>query len=295
MMMRPAYALVTAARNEEQYIRNTLQSVVEQTLPPKVWVIVSDGSTDRTDDIVREYIAGSGFIRLVRIDNRAERDFSSKVFALHAGYNDVTDLAVDYVGFIDADVALPGNYYEQLLARFAAHPRLGLAGGAIVEERNGSWERRYADSLKDVGGQMPLFRRKCYDDIGGFLPLRWGGEDAAANVLARRAGWDVRVFTELQVRHYRHTGTADMSVYGARLRNGREDYFLGYHPLFEMGKAMHRILEPPYVFGCILRLCGYFWPWLKGETPMVDEDFVRHVRGQQLRRLFAMASGRSAM
>jgi glycosyltransferase involved in cell wall biosynthesis len=279
------YILITAARNEEAYIRNTLKSVVSQTRPPKAWIVVSDGSTDRTDELVRGFASRHDFIRLLRLDNQSERSFSSKAFALNAAYESVRQLEFDFVGILDADISLPVDYYEQLVIRFHANARLGLAGAAIVEQRGGRWDLRAADSMIDVGGQMQLFRRRCYEDIGGIAPLRWGGEDTAANIMARRNGWEVRVFAELHARHHRHTGTEGASVCRSRFRGGMCDYFIGYHPLFELVKCVRRIAEPPYVIGSILRLCGYFWPRLNGQIPSMPADFIDYLRRSQIQRL----------
>jgi glycosyltransferase involved in cell wall biosynthesis len=284
-MQSNAYVLMTAARNEERHIRKTLQSVVDQTQLPKRWLVVSDGSTDLTDQYVRDFAGRYSFIRLLRLDNAGERSFSSKSFALNAGYAEIRDVEYDFIGILDADVSLPPNYYEQLLAKFDMQPRLGVAGGVIVEARRGEWQRRYSDSIDDVAGAIQFFRRKCYEDTGGFMPLKWGGEDAAANAIARQKRWQVRTFTQLRAYHHRPTGTAGASVRGARFREGAQDYFLGYHPLFELGKCLRRLLEPPYFTGSLLRLCGYCWPRIQGEPPTAPAEFVRDLRQQQMRRL----------
>jgi glycosyltransferase involved in cell wall biosynthesis len=278
------YVLITAARNEEAYIRKTLQSVVNQTHLPKAWIIVSDGSTDCTDDIVRDFASRYSFIRLLCVDNNTERSFSSKVFALNAGYAKVKNVEFDFVGFLDADISLPDDYYEQLIARFAMNSRLGLAGGAIVEQCEGQWQPRDTDRLIDVSGQMQ-FRRECYEDVGGFPPLRWGGEDTAANLIARQKGWQVQVFPDLRIRHLRHTGAAAASRFRARLRGGRRDYFMGYHPMFEVAKCIRRVIERPYVIGSVLRFCGYMWPCLTRQRPAMPADFIEHLRRGQIARL----------
>jgi glycosyltransferase involved in cell wall biosynthesis len=280
------YVLITAARNEESYIRKTLESVASQTRLPKAWIIVSDGSTDRTDEFVSDFAACHKFTQLLRLDNASERSFASKAFALNAAYEHLKDIQFEFVGILDADISLPPDYYAQLIARFGANPCLGLAGAAIVEEcAGGRWELRSVDSLLDVGGQMQLFRRRCYEQIGGIAPLRWGGEDTAANVMARRKGWEVRVFADLRACHHRPTGTEGTSVCRSRFRGGMCDYFIGYHPLFELAKCIRRISEPPYVTGSVLRLCGYFWPFVSRQRPSMPADFIDYLRRHQMQRL----------
>ncbi|HEY2384480.1 MAG TPA: glycosyltransferase family A protein [Terriglobia bacterium] len=285
------YLLITAARNEEAYIRKTLESVVSQTQWPVRWLIVSDGSTDRTDELVLEFALRYDFIQLLHLENGSTRSFSSKAFALNAGYDAIKHLAFDWLGFLDADISLPANYYEVLMTMFNTQPDLGLAGGTIVENRNGQWEVRASHSLTDVGGQMQLFRRKCYDDVGQFVPLQWGGEDTVANFLARRRGWQVHVFHDLRVCHHRQTGTEGATVCRARFRNGLCDYYLGYHPIFELAKCFRRLFEPPWGIGSLLRFCGYTWPVLLQQKPSMSADFVRYIRRRQIQKLLLRAGG----
>jgi hypothetical protein len=287
-MRNKEYVLITAARNEEAHIRKTLESIVNQTRRPKAWIVVSDSSTDRTDEFVRVFAARYDFIRLLRLDNRSERSFSSKAVALNAAYRNLRHLQFDFVGILDADITLASTYYEQLLARFDANSRLGLAGAAIVEDTGGHWELRSGDSLIDVGGQMPLFRRECYEDVGDFVLLRWGGEDTVSNVMARLKGWEVRVFPELRACHHRRTGTAGASIFRARFRDGMSDYFMGYHPLFEMAKCVRRIVERPYMVGSVLRLCGYIWPRLSRQRPAMPAAFIDYLRRYQIQRLLGL-------
>lgn len=284
-MRTDRYVLITAARNEDAYIRNVLESIVAQTCLPDMWLIVSDGSTDRTDELVRDFAKCHHFIRLLRLEDGRQRSFSSKALVLNAGYDEIRDREFDFIGFVDADVSLPANYYERLLNQFEADARLGLAGGAIVEQNGGEWALRSGDSLVDVGGQMQLFRRRCYEDVGSFEPLQWGGEDTVANLRARAKGWKAVVFRTLRVRHHRRTGTAGATVYRARFRNGMCDYYMGYHPLFEFAKCIRRIAEPPYAIGSILRIGGYIRPALTGQRPAMPADFVKYLRSYQLKKL----------
>jgi hypothetical protein len=280
------YALITAARNEESYIRNTLEAVINQKRHPRRWLIVSDGSTDRTDEFVRDFARRYKFIELVHLGSAATRSFSSKAFALNTAYDAIRQDEFDFIGILDADVSVPRDYYDELIARFQSYPRMGLAGGIIVEESDGRWKLRGTDSLKDVSGAIQFFRRRCYDGIGGLIPLRWGGIDTASNVMARQKGWDVRIFPELPVRHHRPTGTADVSPHRSRFRGGMRDFSLGYHPLFEMGKCFRRIFELPYITGSAFGLCGYIWAALTEHKPAMPVDFIRYLRQQQTLQMF---------
>jgi poly-beta-1,6-N-acetyl-D-glucosamine synthase len=284
-MSNKSYALITAARNEEAYIETTLKAVVAQTRLPYVWIIVSDGSTDHTDDIVRDYARRFEFIRLLRLDNNGARAFSNQAVAANRGYEEIRELPFDFVGYLDADISFAPEYYENLLMRFAANPRLGIAGGEIVEKKRTRYEPRGGNSPGEVAGAVQFIRRECYEDIGGLTPLRWGGHDAVANVMARRNNWEVQTFSDIPALHHRPTGTAGATVTRARFREGMQDYFMGYHLLFEAAKCLSRVGEAPYVVGSFLRLCGYLWPWIKGEGQTVPPDFIDYLRRHQLRRM----------
>ncbi|HYR88200.1 MAG TPA: glycosyltransferase family 2 protein [Terriglobia bacterium] len=286
-MRNSTYVLITAARNEEGYIRRTLQAVVDQKRLPRTWVIVSDGSTDRTDELVMHFARSHHFIQLVRLRQKGARAFSSQACASNEGYKRIKHAEFDFVGFLDADISFSPNYYEELLEKMEANPRLGIAGGVIVEDHgSGRFDVRYGDSADHVAGAIQCFRRECHDDIGGLIPLRWGGHDAVANAMARRKGWEVRAFSDLRAFHHRPTGTAGTTIRRARFREGMQDYFMGYHLLFEVGKCIRRAIEPPYLAGSVLRLSGYLWPGLTRQKPMVTEDFAQYLKKQQMRRLF---------
>jgi glycosyltransferase involved in cell wall biosynthesis len=283
-MMDKSYVLVTAARNEEAFIEKTIQSVICQSVLPQKWVIVSDGSTDRTDEIVRKYTVKYDFIQLVCVRTCSNRNFASKVNAINAGYKQVKNTEYDYLGILDADVSFEVSYYESVLAKFNQNIKLGIAGGIIIDVCDGKFNKKYT-SPESVSGAIQLFRRQCYEQIGGYIPLEDGGVDAVAEVMARMKGWQTRAFSELKVFHYRRMGTKGRNIYSVRFRQGREDYLLGYHPLFELAKCLLRIKEKPYFVGSLLWIWGYYWPWLSKIKREIPDDIVRYLRQEQLRRL----------
>jgi glycosyltransferase involved in cell wall biosynthesis len=284
-MPNKTYALITAARNEDRYIEATLKAVVAQTRKPAIWLIVSDGSTDRTDEIVQTYAAGNEFISLLHLSNGPLRAFSNQAKASNRGYEAIKCLEFDFVGFLDADISFAADYYERLLARFHANARLGVGGGQIVEPGRYGFQPRPANSLHEVAGAVQFFRRECYDAMGGLTPLRWGGQDTVANAMARRIGWEVQTFSDLDAMHHRPTGTAGTTMTRACFREGKQDYFIGYHPVYELGKCIRRIGTQPWVIGSLMRLCGYVWPGITRKTRAVPGDFVRYLRQEQRRRM----------
>jgi biofilm PGA synthesis N-glycosyltransferase PgaC len=281
-----SYVLITPARNEERYVRNTMNSVVSQTVLPEKWVIVSDGSTDRTDDIVAEYARKFDFIKLLRVEAGKQRTFGSKVNAIKYGVEQLKDVKYEFIGNLDADISFEPEYYERMLKAFQDNAKLGVAGGVVLDLHEGRLIKRGGDT-NHVAGAVQLFRRECYEAIGGYAPVKAGIEDTVAEVMARMIGWEVKSFPEIKVIHHRRTGTEGQSIYSARFRMGQQDYFLGYHPLFEIAKCVYRIKERPYVIGSLFWMCGYFWSALRRDTRTVSVGFIRYLRREQMNQLWS--------
>jgi poly-beta-1,6-N-acetyl-D-glucosamine synthase len=289
-----AYVLVTAAHNEEAYIEGLIQSIVRQTLKPKQWVIVSDASTDRTDEIVQRYAAEHPFIRLHRNDGGHRHNFAAKDFALQAGYDCLKETPFDFIGILDADISLEPDYFASLLRAFDDDPSLGLTGGFIYEKSGGEFTSRGGNRTWSVAGATQIFRRECYEGIGGYTPLKYGGSDWCAEVSARMKGWTVRAIPELKVFHHRPTGTArNLPRYLFHL--GRMDYSIGCHPLFEVVKCLGRLGGRPFVLGAFARLAGFFWSYLIRANRTVSAEFISFLRKEQRQRLLpAFITHRSA-
>lgn len=278
------YVLVTPARNEEAFIEKTLQSVTRQSVLPQKWVIVSDGSTDRTDEIVTEYAQRYPFIQLVRKTADKKRTFSSKVYAFRTGYAQLQGIDYDFIGMLDADVSFGPDYYENILRKFHQDDSLGLAGGIRYDLCNGKFVRVLC-AKNSVGGPYQLFRRQCFEAIGGFTPIKIGGEDAVAEINARMHGWRVESFPEYKVYHYRRTGTATKSALGVHFQNGVKCYLLGYHPLFHLVKSVYRIKDRPVFFGSLWLLAGYIYAAIRHLPRPVTKDMMHFLRTEQLVRV----------
>ena len=287
------YALVTPARNEAKFIANTIESVVSQTVRPKKWVIISDGSTDGTDEIVSSFAKEHEFICFVRVSGSGKRSFSSKVNAFKASYEQLTDVQFDYVGNLDADITLAPNYFEKVMQRFQANSRLGIGGGIIQELVNDKFTEQRI-SLNSVAGAVQMFRRHCYEEIGGYIPLRFGGVDSAAEIVARMHGWEVRTFSELGVHHHRPVGSGAGGIIKANFRYGRSHYSLGYHPLFELLRCSYKLADRPFVIGSLLMVCGYLWSFATREEKELPEEAVRYLRSEQIGRLRTLRLERAA-
>ncbi len=281
------FVLVTAAYNEESYIERTIQSIVAQSSVPSRWAIVSDGSTDRTDEIVNDYASRYPFIQLVRITEEHPRNFAAQVYAINRGCKHLQNEIYDYIGNVDADVSFELDYFGKILERFEQDPKLGIAGGYIFERRNGVFETRPMNSENSVAHAVQMFRRECFESIGGYTALPYGGPDWYIQVQARMQGWHVRAFPDLPVQHYRPTGGADRPFPGL-FRQGRMDHSLGSYPPFELMKVIRRFRAKPYVVGSLVRLSGFAWGYLTNEKRLVSDEFVRYLRTEEKARLLGI-------
>jgi glycosyltransferase involved in cell wall biosynthesis len=279
--------LVTPARNEAQFIEKTLSSVIAQSVLPLEWVIVSDRSTDGTDDIIKKCAAQNGFIRFVRREATEERDFSSKVQAVRLGLSHLQSQIYGLIGFLDADLSFNSDYFAQILEMFQSDARLGVAGGICYERSGDNWSPVRTAVKWSVSGGMQMFRRDCYEGIGGYLPLEKGGIDTVAEVMARMMGWSVMTNPKLVVLHYRSMGTAKGGVLRARFVSGWREYTVGYDPVFVLVKSLARFTEWPYIIGALCRLAGYLSAWWRTRGPVVPEAMIRFLRGEQRARLLS--------
>ena len=278
------YVLVTPARNEEANIERTINAVVSQTVLPQKWVIVSDGSTDRTDEIASGYTGKHPFIQLLRAGEKGQKDFGSKVRAFQAGYSELRGTEYDFIGNLDADVTFDVRYFETILEKFRSNPKLGIGGGLIFDLVGDRFVRQLTSS-NSVSGAVQLFRRQCYEAVGGFVPMRMGGVDSAAEIMARMHGWEVQTFPEIHVHHHRRTTTGAKTVFESRFRGGMTNYLLGYHPLFQLASSFYRIIEQPYFIGSICTLVGFGWSCLRRDKRTLPDDVVAFLRAEQMARI----------
>jgi biofilm PGA synthesis N-glycosyltransferase PgaC len=279
----PSYVLITPARNEAEYIELTLKSVVAQTVPPLRWVIVSDGSTDGTDDIVRKYTANHPWIELVRMPERRERNFAGKAIAVSTGQKKLGELQYGVIGNLDADVSFDPDYFAFLMDRFAENRKLGVAGTAF-REGNLSYNYEFV-GIEHVSGMCQMFRRECFEEIGGYAAIRSGGIDLIAVLSARAKGWETRTFVEKSFVHHRSQGGALHTGLRERLHMGRKDYLLGNHPLWEIFRSVYQMAHRPYLIGGFLVLAAYFWNAIRGVERSIPDELMAIRRSDQLKRL----------
>jgi glycosyltransferase involved in cell wall biosynthesis len=288
------YALVTPARNEADLIEQTLRSVVAQTVLPSKWVIVSDGSTDGTDEIVKRYASQYSWIELVRMPERRDRQFAAKAHAFNAGCARLKDVPFDIIGNLDADITFDRDYLAFLLDQFSANPRLGVAGTPFVEDHDRTDKHTYAHQFADashVSGACQMFRKKCFDEVGGYIPVRAGAIDWIAVTTARMKGWQTRTFTEKVCFHHRKLGVGSGSHGKLRMRfhYGRKAYSVGGHPVWECLRGVFQMRQKPFVLGGLWFIAGYVSAALRGADRVVSPELMQFHRAEQmgrLRRLF---------
>lgn len=283
-----AYALITPAHNEAAMIGRTIESVLRQDPLPARWVIVDDASTDDTAQIVARYAARSPVIRLMNLARGGAASFAAKARAVQAGREELAGVDCGFIGVLDADVTFEPDYFARILERFQQQPKLGVASGLVVDVDSTSAMWAHSD-LETVFGAIQLFRRECFEQIGGYLPLR-GGVDTVAVLMARMKGWETRTFPDIRVIHHRPGGTG--SPWRLRFHQGRIEYEYGMHPLYALVRSVYRMREPPWGISSCLRLAGYASGWMSRRPRPVPPEFVDYVRREQTRRLFG--SGRRA-
>jgi glycosyltransferase involved in cell wall biosynthesis len=286
----PNYALITPARNESDYIELTLKSVVAQTLLPRRWVIVNDGSTDNTAEIASRYAAMHPWIELVQMPERRERHFAGKAYAVNAGRERLSGLQYDVIGNLDADVSFSPDYFEFLMARFAENPKLGVASTAFLE---GGMSYNYEMvGIDHVSGMIQMFRRECFEVIGGYSAVKTGGIDLMAVLTARTKGWETRTFLEKTFVHHRSQGDALHTGLRGRWYMGRKDYLLGNHPLWEFLRSVYQMHHKPYMIGGALVLASYLWHSVRRVERTIPCDLMTLRQGDQLARLKNMLQRR---
>jgi GT2 family glycosyltransferase len=283
MLTPPKYVLITPARNEAQFIELTIKAFVAQNIRPFKWVIVSDGSTDGTDDIVRRYVADNPWIELLRMPERAERHFAGKAHAFNAGCDRLKGLAFDVIGNLDADVSFEADHFQLLVARFAEDPRLGVVGAPF---REGSYQYDFRfTSTDNVWGGCQLFRRECFETIGGYAPMKGGGVDLVAAVTARMNGWQTRTYPERVCIHHRTMNSAMNKGLKLKFKWGQSDYRLGSHPVWQIFRCIYQMSKPPYVAGGLITLAGYYYALITRRPRSVSPEFSEFRGKEQMQRL----------
>jgi biofilm PGA synthesis N-glycosyltransferase PgaC len=280
-----AYVVISPCRNEAQYMRRTLDSMVGQSVSPGLWVIVDDGSTDETPEILAEYMARHDWIRVVKKPDRGHRAVGPGVIeAFYAGLDTVDLENFEYLCKLDLDLDLPPRYFEILIARMTENPRIGTASGKPYMRVNGTLvSERRGDEMSV--GMTKFYRVTCFEAIGGFVrEVMWDAIDCHK---ARQLGWTAISWDDpdLNFEHLRPMGSSQAGIHTGRRRHGFGQYYMGsYFPYF-LATCIFRMREPPYVTGGLSMLWGYLKAWARREDQHGDAELRRFIRAYQRRAL----------
>ncbi len=280
----PKIVVISPVRNEERLLPRTIESMAAQKLLPTEWVIVDDGSTDSTAEIVERAAQQYSWIRLVRRGDRGFRKLGGGVIDTFNDGLETTEIEWDYVGKLDADLSFGPNYLERIIQEFDADEKLGSASGKVYRpEQDGVVEEFMIDEM--VAGQWKLYKRQCFEEIGGLVAeVMWDGIDFHK---ARQAGWKTRSFQipELSIIHHRLMGSSDKNVLRGRMRWGFGQWFMGTHPAYMIASAGLRMAEKPYIIGGLLILIGYLKAAIQRKPRYGDPAFRTDLQQWQLGRL----------
>jgi GT2 family glycosyltransferase len=224
------------------------------------------------------------FVQLLNVTRTGGHNFGKKVLAFNCGLEAVRDLKYDFVGNLDADITVGENYFESVLRAFQANPRLGIAGGAVFSNTQGKFVNQNA-SLDSVAGAVQLFRRECFEEIGGIPLLEHGGEDGSAEIKARMKGWKVEQLPNLHAHEHRRTGTARSGLWLSKFREGRRFYSMGYGVGFYGMRCVYRSKEAPMILGSMMAFAGYLRSAFQREPKAVSPDLERFLKTEQRSKL----------
>lgn len=280
------YAVITPCRNEAEFLPTTIRTMAAQTILPAIWIIVDDGSTDETPQIIHAAASEHPWIRVIQRADRGTRAVGGGVVeAFNDGVSSIDLDNYDYICKLDADLGLPEVYFQRLIERMESDPLLGnFSGKTYIPTQGGKWvSERMGD--ENAIGPTKFYRVECFRDIGGFVPqVCWDGIDGH---MCRMKGWKALSLDieEIRVKHYRPHGSSQQSIWVGRQRWGRGKYFMGSSPLYMLGVAAYRSIERPYLIGSIGLLVGYIRAWCSRHERYSDPQYLHHLRKYELRSL----------
>jgi len=277
------YLLISACRDEAQYLNRTLDSVTAQSVPPSCWVIVDDGSTDETPAILKEYARRLPYLRVVRRTDRGRRKVGPGVIeAFYAGLETVRLEDFDYVCKLDMDLDLPVRYFELLMERMESNSRIGTTSGKpwFVHPKSGALVPEVCGDEMSVG-MAKFYRVSCFREIGGFVrEVMWDGIDCHR---ARMMGWIAESIDLEPIRfvHLRPQGASERGILTGRLRAGYGQYFMGTSPIYYLAVTVYRLPAYPMLIGSLAMMWGYIRSWAKALPRYNDLEFRRFLRSYQ--------------
>lgn len=287
-----AYVLITPARDEARFIESTIRAVVAQTVLPLKWAIVSDGSTDGTDAIVSRYAREHSWIELVRMPERKERNFAGKALAVRAGVDRMRGLPYGVIASLDADITFETDYFGFLLEKLALDTGLGVVGTPYIDNYDETYDYRFV-STDHVSGACQVFRRACFEEIGGYVLSTGGAIDTIATLSARSKGWTTRTFTGKIGTHHRVIGSAQNGPLKSRFVLGKRDWAVGNHPVWEICRGLYQMTKRPIVLRGLAIVSGYLWAACSGKERPVPPQLRAFRRKEQMEQLRRFLTGKA--
>jgi glycosyltransferase involved in cell wall biosynthesis len=284
--------VVSPVKDEAKYLERTIRSMVAQEVRPRRWIIVDDGSTDRTGELADEAAREHRWISVLHRQGTAERRVGPGVVeAFYAGLALANIDEYDYVCKLDGDLEFQPGYFAELFRRFAKNPKLGTASGkAHIPVGDHFVLERSGDDFSH--GVAKLYRRQCFEEIGGIVrEVMWDGIDCHR---CRMLGWEAVSYDDpdLAILHLRQMGSSFKSVYHGRMRWGRGQYFMGTHPVYLFGIMIYRMFERPWILGGLCILLGYILAWYKRIRRYEEPGFRRFLHHWQMKELSRRFLGR---
>jgi glycosyltransferase involved in cell wall biosynthesis len=280
--MNTRYVVVTPVRDEESYLPLTIESMAKQTILPEQWVIVNDGSKDKTASIIDQAAQNYPWIKAVHRGDRGFRKWGAGIIeAFYDGYNALEFSDWEFMSKLDGDLSFEPDYFERTFGKFREDPKIGIGGGVLYHYADG---KRVLETHPKfhVRGGVKIYRRACWEAIEGL----WvgPGSDTVDEVKANMLGWTTSSFFDIHMTHHRFTG-ASWGRWGSLVKDGKIDYVLGYHPLFVAVKSAVRLARRPYFIGSFAHVFGYASACFKRMEQVDDRRVIQYLRKQQLARL----------
>lgn len=278
--MRQRYAIITPVKDEIKYFPFTISSVVNQEIKPIKWLIVDDGSTDGTKELIKELEAQHSWVQGIYLPPKGERKPGGE-FVVNLALKHIDLNKIDFLVRMDGDLQFDNDYFLNLFNIFDANPKLGIGGGVCYTYLNNQLVREKHPDFH-TRGPLKTYRVECFKDIGGLVPIL--GWDTIDEIKAHMKGYFTRSYLDLRIIHHKPTQSANGS-YKSRLNKGIAAYNTGYSPLYALAKSASTVFNPPYFIGAVWYLWGYYRNYLKHEKKFVDDDFIRFIRKQQINKL----------
>lgn len=282
--MNVKYAIITPARNESNFIKGTIDSVIAQTIKPKVWIIIDDNSTDNTSELIEKASEENPWIKLIKNNTKSHREPGAKIVKLfHIGY-EALDKDFDFIVKLDADLSFESDYFESIFEEFKRELKLGIAGG-YCQYKDGEKLKIEKTPAYHVRGATKVYRQRCLKDIGGLIPVMgWDGLD---EMKARMLGWNTRSLKNIFILHQRPTGKASGSIRFAWLW-GKSSYFMGYDPFFFILRCLKNINKRPYLIFTNSMFIGYLYSVITRKKRYEDENLLKFIRNFQRGRILSI-------